>query len=425
MGDASVGDGGLVLRGVTAGYGATPVLRDVDLEVRRGEVVGLVGPNGSGKTTAVRVASRALPPDAGTVRVAGEDPYAVGARVAARSVAVVPQDVRVAFPFTVLETVLMGRTPYRTSWGGDRPEDWAIAREAMVEAEVLHLADREVGELSGGERRRVLLAQALAQDAPVLLLDEPTTHLDLRHVVDLLAVVRDLAERRGRAVLAVLHDLTVAAHACDRIVALDGGRVVASGEPSAVVTPDLLADVYGVRGDVDVDPTTGRPTVRVAAAPRARAVGGRRVHVVGGAGRAAPLLRSLAAAGCDVSVGVLHAGDDDALVAERLNLRRVVIPAFATIDDASAAETRALMAEAEAVVVLDPPVGPGNLGNLRLALDAAAAGGAVILVEGSPIADRDFAAGAATEAWSALRPLARHVVADAAEAAALAGTMGA
>jgi iron complex transport system ATP-binding protein len=417
-------DTGLALRSVTAGYGGEPVLRDVDLRVRPGEVVGLVGPNGSGKTTVVRVASRALAPTAGNVSLAGGDPYAVGARAAARLTAVVPQDVTIAFPFTVLETVFMGRTPYLSSWGGGGAEDYAIAREAMIAAQVTHLADREVADLSGGERRRVLLAQALAQDAPVLLLDEPTTHLDLRHVVDLLGIVRDLAERRGRAVLAVLHDLTVAAQVCDRIVVLQAGRVVADDVPAAVITSALLEGVYGVRGEIDVDPTTGRPAVRVAAAPRARAPLGRRVHVVGGAGRAAPLLRDLAALGCQVTVGVLHAGDDDAVVAERLNLERVVVPAFATIDDASAAATSALMTAAEVVVVLDPPIGPGNLENLRLAAEAAAAGRTVILVETSPIGERDFAAGAATVAWEDLRARARAVVADAAAASSLAGSMG-
>lgn len=415
---------GLALRGVTAGYGGAPVLREVDLDVRPGEVVGLVGPNGSGKTTVVRVASRALAPSSGSVSVAGEDPYAVGARAAARLAAVVPQDVQVAFPFTVLETVFMGRTPYLSPWGGGGTADWAAAREAMMAAQVTHLADREVADLSGGERRRVLLAQALAQDAPVLLLDEPTTHLDLRHVVDLLAIVRDLAEVRGRAVLAVLHDLTLAAQACDRIVVLDAGRVVADGAPGEVITPRLLEAVYDVRGEVDVDPSTGRPTVRVAGAPRSRAASGRRIHVVGGAGRAAPLLRDLAAMGCEVTVGVLHAGDDDAVVAERLNLERVVVPAFATIDEGSAMATGALMAVADAVVVLDPPIGPGNLGNLRLALDAATAGRPLILVEGTPIEERDFAAGAATTAWVDLRARARAVVPDVAAASALAGSMG-
>ncbi|HSD48877.1 MAG TPA: ABC transporter ATP-binding protein, partial [Actinomycetota bacterium] len=256
----------LALEGITAGYGpAPPALREVSLHVRPGEVVGLVGPNGSGKTTVVRVVSRTLHPKAGAVRVAGRDPYAIPGRELARLVAVVPQDVLPAFSFTALEMVFMGRTPYGSAWGGGSPEDWARARAAMVAASVQHLADRPLEELSGGERQRVILAQALAQDAPLLLLDEPTSHLDVRHVVDVLAIVRRLAERDGTAVLAILHDLNVASIACDRLVVLDRGAVVAEGDPAAVLTHGLLREVYGVDADVVVDDATGRPSVRLGA----------------------------------------------------------------------------------------------------------------------------------------------------------------
>lgn len=190
----------LVLERIRAGYGGPEVLHGLSLEVRPGEVVGLVGPNGCGKTTAVRVASRALRPSAGTVRVGGRDPYRMSAKEAARSVAVVPQDVIPAFPFDVLEFVLMGRAPYLSRWAGGGPADWAKAREAMEAVGVLHVADRPMDEVSGGERRRAVLAQALAQDAPVLLLDEPTTHLDVRHVVELHQLIRRLADERGVAV---------------------------------------------------------------------------------------------------------------------------------------------------------------------------------------------------------------------------------
>ncbi|MFM7718552.1 MAG: ABC transporter ATP-binding protein, partial [Actinomycetota bacterium] len=302
------------------------------------------------------------------------------------------------------------------------PDDWARARAAMVLAQVQHLADRELTSLSGGERRRAILAQALAQDASVLVLDEPTTHLDLRHVLDLLSVVRDLADRDGRAVLAVLHDLNVAAQTCDRLVVLDRGTVAAEGTPSAVLTPSLLGRVYGVEGEVGSDPGTGRPTVRVAPAPRGRSRHGRRAHVVPGAGRAAPALRALAADGWEVSVGVLHAGDTDAEVAERLNLERIAVPAFAAIDPATGEEALAAMRRADLLLVVDAPFGPGNVANLVLALEAARAGVPTILVEGQPVAERDFTGGAAGEAWAALRAIARPAD-DVGAAVALAATM--
>lgn len=399
-------DRALELEHVTAGYGGANALRDVSLRVRAGEVVGLVGPNGSGKTTLVRVASRALRPSIGTVRVAGSDPYGVTARAAARLVAVVPQDVQPAFAFSVLEMVLMGRTPYLSPWGGGRPVDWEKAREAMTHTQIHHLADRPVGELSGGERRRVILAQALAQDAPVLLLDEPTTHLDLRHVLDLLELVGDLAHRGGRAVLAILHDLNLAAATCDRLVVLHGGAVVAEGSAASVVTPGLLRQVWEVEADVASDPATGRPSVRAVSRREAAQPLGRRAHVVGGAGRGAPLLRGLAEAGYDVSAGVLHASDTDTTVAERLNLVRVSVPAFSAIDEESAAACRSLMLESDLLVVCDAPFGPGNLENLRLALEAARAGVRTLLLDQVPIGERDFTGGEATRLWGELRRLA-------------------
>ena len=397
----------LTLEGVTAGYGsAPPALRDVSLHVRPGEVVGLVGPNGSGKTTLVRVASRTLRPKSGRVLIGGRDPYETTGRHVARLVAVVPQDVIPAFSFTALEMVLMGRTPYRSAWGGGSPEDWARARAAMVVASVQHLADRPLEELSGGERQRVVLAQALAQGTPVLLLDEPTSHLDVRHVVDVLAIVRGLAERDGTAVLAILHDLNVASMACDRLVVLHRGQVVAEGDPAAVLTHDLLRGVYGIEADVLPDEATGRPTVRLGAPRAVGAPLGRRAHVVGGAGRGAPLLRRLAEAGYEVSVGVLHASDTDQVVAERLNLVRVSVPPFSTIDPDSAEACRALMEAAHLLVVCDAPFGPGNVENLRLALAAASVGVRTVLLEQEPIAERDFTGGEATELWNALRQVA-------------------
>lgn len=397
----------LSIESVTAGYGSEPVVRGVDLTVRPGEVVGLVGPNGSGKTTLVRVASRALRPRSGRVSVAGRDPYRLSARETARLVAVVPQDLQPAFSYTVLELVLMGRSPYMRRFGGRDAEGWVRTREAMVATSVQHLADRPVEELSGGERRRAVLAQALAQDAPLLLLDEPTTHLDLRHVLDLLSVVRGLAEREGKAVLAILHDLNLAASVCDRLVALHRGRVVAEGTPDHVVTTDLLREVWGVRAEVEPNSVTGRPSVHMGLARPTPTPLGRRAHVIGGAGRGAPVMRLLAERGFEISAGVLHATDTDATTAERLNVLRVVVPPFSEIDPESAAECRALVERADLLVVCDAPYGKGNLANLELALEAARSGTRTVLLEEVPIEERDFTDGRATELWSQLRALSQ------------------
>jgi len=400
---------GLALQSVTASYAARRVLHEVSLEAAPGEIVGLIGPNGSGKTTLVRVASRGLRPDHGEVRVHGLDPYALSARQAARLVAVVPQEVTPAFDYSVLEMALMGRSPYRSSWG--RGDDWAQVRRAMASANVQHLAERGMGELSGGERQRAILAQALAQDAPVLLLDEPTTHLDMRHVVEILTLVRGLARRDGKAVLAIFHDLNIASAYCDRIHVLSEGRVVAAGPPAEVITHDLIGRVFAVDVEVTTGGATGRPAVVVA--PPFSLIGGmpssERAHVIGGAGRGAAVLRLLAERGFDVTTGVLHAGDTDEVVAQRLNLLRVSVPPFSVIDSRSAVDCGELIARASLLVVCDAPFGPGNVENLRLAWESARRGIRTILVEQIPMEERDFTGGEATELWHALRELATVV----------------
>src|SRR5947209_7220093 len=157
----------------------------------------------------------------------------------------------------------MGRAPYRSGWTWGGADDWVQSRRAMAAAEVQHLADRSLEQLSGGERQRVVLAQALAQDAPVLLLDEPTTHLDLRHVVDTLALVRRLAREEGKAVLAIFHDLNLASAYSDTVYAVAGGQVVAAGSPGQVITRGLVREVFGIEADVAPSGIAGRPSVLV------------------------------------------------------------------------------------------------------------------------------------------------------------------
>lgn len=207
--------------------------------------------------------------------------------------------------------------------------------------------------------------------------------------------------------LAVLHDLTLAAAVCDRMVVLADGRVVASGRPQDVITRDLLRTVYGVAADVEISAASGRPTVVVGSPETAVPALDLRVLVVGGAGRGAPLFRMLAERGVQVSAGVLHGTDTDDDVAARMDLARVSVPPFSAIDDEAASTWRELAAAADVIVVCDAPVGPGNLRNLELALEAARAGRAIVLVDQVPIAERDFTHGRAAELWTELHAVAR------------------
>jgi iron complex transport system ATP-binding protein len=225
------------------------VLRSVDVTLARGDLVALVGTNGSGKTTLLRLLTGVLRPDAGVVRFEGR-PLADWRRLdLARRVAVLPQQLDLPVGFRVAELVGMGRAPHaRRLFASTETDDRAVAR-ALADAGALDLADRFAEELSGGERQRLLVAMALAQEPDLLLLDEPTLHLDLAHQVALLAAIRRLRDQRGLTVLAVLHDLNLAAAFAPRVAVLDEGRVVADGPPAEVLTPDLVRRVFGVHVD--------------------------------------------------------------------------------------------------------------------------------------------------------------------------------
>jgi iron complex transport system ATP-binding protein len=260
----------LEARGLGFRYGGRRVLDGVDLAVHPGELVGVIGPNGSGKTTLVRLLSGVLVPGAGEVRLDGRPLAAHSRREIARRVAVVAQDAPLTFAFTALEVVLMGRAPHLSRLGFPGARDVALARAAMARLEVADVEARSLDQLSGGERQRVLLARALAQDAPVLVLDEPTTHLDLRHQTGIYDVVRELCRREGTAVVSVLHDLNLAALYCDRILLLAGGRAARTGTPAEVLTADALAAAYVAAVDVQRDAVTGRVVVL----PRPRTISG-------------------------------------------------------------------------------------------------------------------------------------------------------
>jgi len=251
----------LEIKDLRADYGGAPVLRGVSLDVAAGEVAGLVGPNGSGKTTLVRAITRVTPIRSGEARLLGEDCRALTRAALARRVAVVPQNAALPEGFTVLEIILMGRTPHLRLLQSEGPPDLAAARRALTQTDTTALASRFAHQLSGGERQQVVIARALAQEAPVLLLDEPTSHLDVGHQMAVMDLVRRLCRERGLAVLATIHDLTLAALYCDRLVLLDRGAVVAEGTPDSVLRPELIARTYGAEVTVLRHPVSGRPVV--------------------------------------------------------------------------------------------------------------------------------------------------------------------
>ena len=255
----------LSIQGVSAGYGERLVLQDVSLDVAAGEFVGLIGPNGSGKTTLLRVASGVLAPRAGEVRLRGAVLRQIGRRRLAQVLACLSQDVALDLDFTVREVTLLGRSPHLPVLGRETRKDFEIADRAMERADVRHLADRPVTRISGGERQRALIAMCLAQEPDVLLLDEPTSHLDIGHQLSALDLIRRLNRETGMTVVAVFHDLNLAAEYCGRLLVLDGGRTDALGPPEEVLTADRIRRVYGAKVWMEPNPVSKKPHVVVSA----------------------------------------------------------------------------------------------------------------------------------------------------------------
>jgi len=253
------------LENVSAGYGAQLVLEGVTLRVAPGEFLGLIGPNGCGKTTLLRVASGVLPARSGGVQIQGTPLAQFGRRNLARTMACLSQEFSLDLPFTVRELVLMGRAPHLPRIGGETKKDHQIAEHAMELVDVARIAERAVTEISGGERQRALIAMCLAQQPQVLLLDEPTSHLDIGHQLSVLDLIGQLNRQLGMTILAVFHDLNLAAEYCGRLLVLDRGRVAGLGTPHEVLTAPRIAQVYGATVLVQPNPLSRRPQVVLAA----------------------------------------------------------------------------------------------------------------------------------------------------------------
>jgi iron complex transport system ATP-binding protein len=379
----------LAFEDVTFGYRGTPVVEGVRLRLQPGELVALLGPNGAGKSTLLRLATGILRPNQGRIRLQGRDVRELARPEIARRVAVVPQEFSLQFAYTVRQLVVLGRLPHTGVWRVARAADREAVRAALAATQTEALADRVFQELSGGERQRVLLALALAQEASILLLDEPTAHLDIKHQVEVLELLRRLHLERGMTVLAVLHDLNLAARYFPRLVLLDRG-VLADGPPAEVLDSALISRVY--QTPVQVGILRGGQYLSVLpdgrGADEAPVVGeapsGTRppaVHVIAGGGSGELVMRALADAGIPFTAGPLNAGDSDHALAQRLGMLCITEPPFAAVSPQGLASAYEHMTSARAVIVCPVPLGHGNVKLLARAAEARRAGVPVVLLE--------------------------------------------
>jgi iron complex transport system ATP-binding protein len=357
----------LQARGLTWRVGNATIVDRLDIEIQRGELVGVIGPNGAGKTTLLRLLAGVRSPSAGEVLLDGRAVAGMDSRGRARRLSFMTQDISQVFPFSVMEILLMGRYPHLGRFQSEGADDVARARRMLSYVGLTAMEDRGFNGLSGGERQLVLFAKALVQDTDGLLLDEPSSSLDIHHEDRIFSMCQELA-REGRAVVASVHNLSVAAHYCTRLVLLQKGRIACEGRPEQVLRSDILDTVYGVRTMVSPSLATGSLTVTVV--PRDTGAAGARVHLIGGAGSAVNLTRELFRLGCSLTGGIAHEYDSDDKLWKSLGIRCMTVGAFSRITDEQIRDAAPFVEEADLTVLCSFPVGQGNLGNLKLAARA-------------------------------------------------------
>ncbi len=251
----------LEMQNVTLAYGPKVVVRDLNFQMRPGEMVGLVGPNGCGKSTIIKALSRVIPPHLGRILLNGKDISRISRKDLACMLGVVPQMSLLPSVFTAFEIVLMGRNPHLGLFQYEGPKDMAIAWQAMERASTQHLAHRRINELSGGEIQGIVIARVLAQETEAILLDEPTANLDIGRQIEILDLIKSLCRENNMTVVAALHDLNLASQYCDQLMLINNGRIHAEGTPAMVINPENIEEVYGGGSYVHTHPLSGLPAV--------------------------------------------------------------------------------------------------------------------------------------------------------------------
>lgn len=373
-------------------YDGRPVLEGIYLEVEEGEVLALVGPNGSGKTTLLRNIAGVLEPSAGTVYLDFKELREFSPRELARYLAAMEQERRVGFDFTVRELVELGRLPHLSRWERLGAKDHEAVERAMELTHVEEFADRSISTLSGGERQRVFLAIALAQEPKILLLDEPTAHLDINYQIELMEIIRQRAEV-GLTIIMALHDLNLAAHYADRAALLHQGRIVALGRPEEVLTARNIKRTFGAEVAIGRNPLTGGLYIELAPPVRQAREKQGRLHIVCGGGSGVEVMHELASE-YSLSAGVLSPLDTDFEVARHLGAELALEAPFAPISPKAYKRNLELLKEADGVIVCAVQIGPGNLKNLEALLELPA--GKIYLLEPERITERDYTGGRAT-----------------------------
>jgi iron complex transport system ATP-binding protein len=360
----------LKIEKLSIAYGDKVILKDVDIAVNEGEFLGIIGPNGTGKSTLIKAITELIDIKGGKITINGRDNREISKKDRAKIIAVVPQEFNIDFEFNALDIVMMGRNPHMYEKKRIGENDLDIVKEAMIMTNTWQLKDRFFNEISGGEKQRVIIARAIAQQTRIILLDEPTAHLDIHHQLEILELVRMLKDKRNLTIIAVLHDINMAARFSDRLILLNGGEVMVDGVPDEVIDEKYLSKVYKMEMIIRQNKVLSVKEIVPLRVMKER-MGGKkaRIHVICGGGSGEQILERINSLGFEVTCGVLNRGDSDWEMCRILGIKCVEVPPFSDINENELSENRRLLEAADVILVSDVPYGKSNLKNLELLLD--------------------------------------------------------
>lgn len=392
-------------------YDLQKVLEQVNMNIKRGSFFSIVGPNGSGKSTLLKVISASLKPQKGVVYLEDRDINHMKSRSIAKLLSFVPQNTSLEFDFKVSDVVLMGRYPYVSKLKGETQEDLDIAEKAMQYTNTTHLRNRSFMELSGGERQRVILAQALAQDTDILILDEPVSHLDLQHQVEILNLIKKMCVDKKLTAITVLHDLNMASAYSDYIVMMKEGKIRCQGIPFETLTASNIKEIFNTDVYVSVSPVGNKPYIYALARPNVEKRG-IRVHVICGGGSGSDIIEKLHSEGFDLSSGVLTIGDLDWKISKEYDVKIAEEIPFVEISGEAYANNKELAAKADGIVLAGLYFGKSNIRNLELLHEKDLQGKPLFILEDDSFGERDYTGGIALRLYESIKAKDNVILAE-------------
>lgn len=397
-----MGNNILSIKNLSFSYNGSKVLNNISFDIGKGSFISILGPNGSGKSTIVNLITGVLEGYKGKIVIDGKDIKNLSSREIAKITAVVPQYTNPGFSFTVEELVMMGRHPYISRFGGERKEDIKIVGEVMKKTKITQFLNRKFDELSGGEKQRVVIAQALAQNSPVLILDEPTSHLDMSFQIELMELFLMLNKEENKTIIGIFHDINLAIQYSNKIMFLKEGEIFSFGDISSTITRDNIKNVFSSDVFVGRNPFTGKLYISPAfstyygkSSSENKKNKNIRIHVIGGGGAASPVLNMLYGIGYSVSCGVINSLDTDLETSEMLGISYVLEAPFSPISLDSQHKNLKFIKSSNIVILADIEFGHGNFSNLVAVKEAIDIGKKVIVINRRNIEKRDHTEGKA------------------------------